>query len=58
MGSEIQGGGGRGRLYLMLHCQHQTDSLLRWWSSGSHFNVSLIVGGTVTIKTVSMNHSF
>ena len=58
VGTKIPDWGGRGRLYLMLRCEHQSDSLLRWWSSGSHFNVSLIVGGRVTRKTVSMHHSF
>ena len=29
-GTEIPGGGGRGRLYLMLHCHHHNDPAFRW----------------------------
>ena len=42
-GTKIPGGGGRGRLNLMLHCHHQNDSCIKMGSDVSHFNVSLIV---------------
>ena len=35
-GTEIPGGGGRGRLYLTLHCHHQNDSALRWAATGAN----------------------
>ena len=44
-GTEIPGGGGRGRLYLSLHCHHQNDSSIKMGSDGSQFNVSLTVRG-------------
>ena len=47
-GREIQGGGGRGRLYLTIHCHHQNDSCITVRTDDSHFNVSLIVGDKVT----------
>jgi len=47
-GTEIPGGGGRGRLYLTLHCHHQTDSCIKMGSEESNFNVSLIVRDKVT----------
>ena len=51
-GTEIPGGGGRGRLYLTLHCHHQNDSCIRMGSDKSHASVSLIVMDKVT-KTAS-----
>ena len=42
MGTEITGGGGRGRLYLTLHCHHQNDSCIKIGSDVSHFNASVI----------------
>ena len=56
-GTEIPGGGGRGRLYLTLHCHHQNDSCIKTGSEDSRFKVSLIVRSKVT-KTVSINHKF
>ena len=47
-GTEIPGGGGRGRLYLTLHCHHQNDSCIKMGSDESQFNVSLIVRDRVT----------
>ena len=41
VGTEIPGGGGRGRLYITLHCHHYNDSCIK--SYDSHFSVSLIV---------------
>ena len=41
MGTEIPGGGRRGRLYLTLHCHHQNDSCIKTGSEDSRFNVSL-----------------
>ena len=57
MWTEIPGGGGRGRLYLTLHCHHQNDSCIKMGSDESHFNVLLAVRSKVT-KTVSTNHNF
>ena len=51
-GTEIAGGGGRGRLYLTLHCHRHNDSCIEMGTSESPFNVSLTVRGKV-IKTVS-----
>ena len=51
MGTEIPGGGGRGRIYLLylsLHCYHQNDSCIKMGSNESRFNVSLNVMGKVT----------
>ena len=42
------GGGGRGRLYLSLHCYHQNGSCIKMGSDENHFNVSLIVRDKVT----------
>ena len=47
-GTEIPGCGGRGRLYLTLHCHHQDDSCIQMGSDESHFNVLLTVRGKVT----------
>ena len=44
-GTEIAGGGARGRLYLTLHCHHQSDSCIKMGSGESHFNVSLFGRG-------------
>ena len=54
-GTELPGGGGRGRLYLTLYCLHQNDFCIQMGSDESHLNVSLIVRGT---KTVFINHNF
>ena len=56
-GTEIPGGGGRGRQYLMLHCHHQNDSYSKMGSDKDHFNVSLSVREKVT-ETVAINHNF
>ena len=47
-GERVYGGGGRGRLYLSLHCHHKNDSCIKVGSDESHFNVSLIVRDKVT----------
>ena len=36
-GTEIPAGGGRGRLYLTLHCHHHSDSCIRMGTDESHF---------------------
>ena len=56
-GTEITGGRGRGRLYLMLHCHHQNDFCIKMGSDESRFNVSLIVRDKVR-KTVFINRNF
>ena len=50
-----RGGGARGMevgeretVYLSLHCHHQKDFRVKLGSDESHFNVSLIVGDTIT----------
>ena len=40
--------GGRGRLYISLHCHYQNDSCIKMGSDESHFNFSLIVRAKVT----------
>ena len=42
------GVGEREIIYLLLHCHHQNDFCVKVGSDESHFNVSLIVRGTVT----------
>ena len=37
-------------IYLLLHCHHQNDSCIKMDSDESHFNVSLIVRGSVSIQ--------
>ena len=49
----IPGGGGRGRLYLTLHCHHPNDSCIKLGSDERHFSVSLIARGKVGQKIVS-----
>ena len=44
----VNGGRGRGRSYLSLHCHHQNDSCIKMGSDVSHFHVSLMVRGKVT----------
>ena len=44
------------RIYLTLHCHHQTDSCIKIGSEESRFNASLIVMGKVT-KTGSIGHN-
>ena len=41
-GTEIPGGGGRGRLYRTTHCHHQNGSCIKMGSDESSFNVSLV----------------
>ena len=41
-------GGGRGRVYVSLHCDSWNDSCIKMGSDESHFNVSLTVRGKVT----------
>ena len=48
-------GGGRGIIYLSLHCHPQNDSCIKIGSDESHFNVSLIVRDKVT--KLSTNHN-
>ena len=36
---EIPGGGGRGRLYLLLHCHHPNESCSKMGNDESHFNI-------------------
>ena len=55
-GTEIPGGGERGRLYLTLHCHHQNDSRIKMGSDESRYNVSLTVRDSH--KTVSTAHNF
>ena len=43
-----EGGGGRERLYLTLHCHHQNDFCIKIGSDENHFNVSLDVRDKVT----------
>ena len=45
-------------IYVSLQCHHQNDSCIKMGSGDNHFNVSLIVKGEVTIKTVSTDHNF
>ena len=56
-GTEIPGGGERGRLYLTLYCHHRNDSCIKMGSDESRFNVSVIVRDRVT-RAVSANHNF
>ena len=62
----VCGGGGGGVvwrygkreiIYLSLHCHHQNDICIMMGNDKSHFNVSLIVRGNVTDKTVSTDHN-
>ena len=46
--AKVPGGGGRGRLYLSLHCHHQNDFCIKVGSNEGHFNVSFIVRDKVT----------
>ena len=41
--TEIPGCGGRGTLYLTLHCHHQNDSCIKTGSDESHLNVAVIM---------------
>ena len=43
-GGRGYGGGGRGRVYLSLHCHHQNDFCIKVGSDESHFNVSELCG--------------
>ena len=53
-GTEIQRGGGRGKLYLTLHCHHKNDSCIKMDSNESLFSVSLsFTGRDKVTKTVS-----
>ena len=47
-GIEIPGGGGRGRLYVTLHCHHRNDSCMKMGSDESSFNVLLIARDKIT----------
>ena len=49
-GTEIPGGGGRGRLYPTLHCHHQNDSCIKMGSDESHFNVSSTESNKIRIQ--------
>ena len=42
-GTEIPGGDGRRRLYLLLHCHHHSDSCITMGSDESPFNILLVV---------------
>ena len=57
MGSEIPGGGWRGRLYLSPHSHHQNDSCIKVGSDESLF-LCLIYCEGHSHKTVSTDHSF
>ena len=46
--AKVPGGGGRGRLYLSLHCHHHNDACIKMGGDESHFNVSVIVRDRVT----------
>ena len=48
--------GGRGRLYLLLHCHHQNAFCIKTGSDESHFNASVGSDGQ-SYKTVSTNHN-
>ena len=47
-GTKIAEGGGRGELYLSLHCHHQNDTCIQMGSDESHLNVSFIARDQVT----------
>ena len=55
-GGRLYGAVGRGRLYISLHCHHQSDSCIKMGSNESHFNVSLTVRDKVT--RLSIDHNF
>ena len=57
-GTEIPGGGGRGRLYLTLFCQHQNDFCVKMGCDESRLNVSFAVTGKLSHKAVSTDHNF
>ena len=44
----MNGGEGRGREILSIHCHHQNDPCIKIGSDESHFNVSLIERDKVT----------
>ena len=54
--TEIPGGGGRGRLYLPLHCHHQSDSALRSAITRAVLKLSLTEGELH--KTECTDHTF
>ena len=49
-------GGGRGIIYLSLHCHNQNDTCIKMGSDESHFNVS-VGSDELSHKTVSTNHN-
>ena len=55
VGTEIPGGGGRGRLYITLHCHHYNDSCIK--SYDSHFSVFTNCEGQ-SRKTMSTDDNF
>ena len=60
MGTEIPGGGGRGRLYLSLDRHHQNDSCIKMAGSDeSLFSVSFILRDKVTtpaLRWAALSH--
>ena len=46
--TEIPEDGGRGRLYLTLHCHHRKDPCIKMGGDEGHFNVSLTVRDKIT----------
>ena len=52
------GGGEREVIYLLLHCHNQNDSCIKMGSDESHFNVSLIVRDSVTIRQCPQTTTF
>ena len=62
-GTEIPGGGGRGRLYLSLHCHHQNDSCIKMGDCTYRYTVTTrmtpaLRWETVPIATLSPPESF
>ena len=51
-----EGVGGRGIIYLSLHCHHQNDTCIKTGSNEGHFNVSVGSDGQ-SHMTVSANHN-
>ena len=45
-------------IYLRLHCRHQNIFCIQMGSDVNRFNISLIVLGQVSHKTVAINHNF
>ena len=57
-GLEIPGGGGRGRLYLTLHCHHQNDFCIKTGSDESSFSVSITARGNAIRRCPQITSTF